>query len=78
MCDLEMLGIEADPFTRQVIDDLCQSGCHVSSIKLKILSLDALRLACGRLGLEFREDQKTYAWFGRYQGDSPVPEGFTQ
>lgn len=78
MCDLEMLGIQADAPTTRRLNDFCRSGCHVSSIKLQVKSLDALKLACQRLGLEFREGQTTYAWFGRSVGDYPLPEGFTQ
>ena len=78
MCDLKLFDIQADPVTKQVLNDLCQSGCHVASIKLEIRSLEALMLACNRLGLEFREHQNTYAWYGRWAGDSPLPEGFTQ
>ena len=78
MCDLSMLGITATPDTQEILDRLCNSGCHVASIKVAIKSLDALKLACQRLGLEFREGQATYAWFGTFVGDSALPEGFTQ
>ena len=78
MCDLKLFGIQADALTDKILNDFCRSACHVSSIKLEVKSLEALKLACQRLGLEFRENQKTYAWFGRYAGDSPLPEGFTQ
>ena len=78
MCDLKLFGIQADALTDKILNDCCRCGCHVSSIKLQVKSLDALKLACHRLGLEFRENQKTYRWFGRYAGDSPIPEGFTQ
>ena len=78
MCDLELFGIQADAATTQLLNDFCQSGCHVSSIKLEVKSLDALKLACARLGLEFREGQTTYAWFGSFMGDAPLPEGFTK
>jgi hypothetical protein len=47
---------------------------HVSEIELKILSLDALKAACARLGLEFVEGQKTYKWYGTWVGDYPKPE----
>ena len=47
---------------------------HVSEIELKILSLDALKAACARLGLEFVEGQKTYEWYGTWVGDYPKPE----
>ena len=77
MCDLQLLGLTADPETTETINKLCNSGCHVAVVKLEIRSLDALKLACQRLGLEFREGQTTYAWFGKSVGDAPLPEGFT-
>ena len=48
---------------------------HVSKIELEILSLEDLKLACKRLGFTFIENQKTYQWYGRWVGDSPLPEG---
>jgi hypothetical protein len=48
---------------------------HISKIELEIKSLDALIRACERLGFEFVKDQKTYHWYGRWVGDSPLPEG---
>ena len=78
MCDLAILGIQADAPTTRLLNDLCRCGCHVASIKLEIRSLDALKAACQRLGLEFREGQTHYAWFGYFVGDAPLPEGFTQ
>jgi len=50
---------------------------HVSTIDLKIKSLEAVKAMCKRMGWEFRENQKKYAWFGRWVGDSPMPEGMT-
>ncbi len=50
---------------------------HVSTIKLKVMNLNALHLAATKLGLE-RRDQQTYRWFGRYMQDYPLPEGFTK
>lgn len=43
---------------------------HVTDIKLKVRDLDALEEACNALGLELRRDQKTYAWWGHFVGDS--------
>lgn len=43
---------------------------HVTDIKLQITDLDALEAACEELGLELRRDQKTYAWWGTFVGDS--------
>jgi hypothetical protein len=43
---------------------------HVTDVRLKIRDLDALREACEHLGLELREGQTTYAWWGTFVGDS--------
>jgi len=51
---------------------------HVVVVKIAILDLDALRRACKNLGLEFKENQETYKWYGRHVGDYPMPEGFTK
>ncbi len=48
---------------------------HISEIELKIKSLDALKAACARLGLEFIQGQTTYKWYGHWVGDTPLPEG---
>jgi hypothetical protein len=50
---------------------------HVSKIELQIQDLDTLKLACQRLNIEFVENQTQYKWYGRFVGDSPLPEGFT-
>ena len=51
---------------------------HISKIELEIKSLDALIAACTRLGFTFAKNQKTYQWYGRWVGDSPLPEGISQ
>jgi hypothetical protein len=48
---------------------------HISKIELEIQSLENLREACNQLGFQFMENQKTYKWYGRWVGDSPLPEG---
>jgi len=48
---------------------------HVSRIELEIRSLDALIEACNRLGFRFVKNQNTYKWYGRWIGDSPLPDG---
>ena len=50
---------------------------HVAQVDVKIQSLDDLRAACKRIGLEFVEGQQTYRWYGRSVGDYPLPDGFT-
>lgn len=50
---------------------------HISTIAVEIRDLEALKEACKALGLEFKENQRTYKWFGRSVGDYPLPEGFT-
>ena len=51
---------------------------HISKIELEINSLDDLKLACSRLGFTFIDNQKTYEWYGRWVGDSPLPEGIIE
>lgn len=51
---------------------------HIVTLKTKFLDLDALKQACPDLGLEFRENQRTYNWFGKSVGDYPLPAGFTK
>ncbi len=49
---------------------------HVVNIDIQIRSLSALKQAAKALGLEFREGQRQYRWFGRHVGDYPLPAGF--
>jgi hypothetical protein len=48
---------------------------HVVSIETQIHDLAALEAACAEMGLTFKRDQRTYAWFGRHVGDHPLPIG---
>lgn len=50
---------------------------HVTEIKIEIKDLNALKVACHRLGFTFMEGQTTYAWYGQYVGGAPLPEGVT-
>jgi hypothetical protein len=50
---------------------------HVSKIELEVNDLDTLKAACKRLGLEFIDGQKTYAWYGRFMRDYPLPDGIS-
>ena len=50
---------------------------HVAIVDVEITNLDWLAQAAKSLGLEFCAGQQTYRWFGRYAGDSPLPEGFS-
>jgi hypothetical protein len=54
-----------------------QVDSHVAKIDTKILDLDALSMACQRLGLEFKSGQTRYRWWGSSAGDYPVPNGLT-
>jgi hypothetical protein len=51
---------------------------HIAEIEIEITDLAALAAACRRLGFVFKEHQKSYAWYGRWEGDYPLPEGFSQ
>lgn len=43
--------------------------------RIKESELDLLRRAVAQVpGVEWREGQKTYGWYGRWADDSPVPE----
>ncbi len=50
---------------------------HVAKIELEVRDLEALKEAARRLGLEFREGQKTYRWWGTHLAGYPIPQGFT-
>lgn len=50
---------------------------HVAKITVEIKDLDALKAACARLGFEWRDGQRNYAWWGQSVGDYPLPQGFT-
>jgi hypothetical protein len=50
---------------------------HVSKIELEINNLQDLKNACQRLNLQFMENQQTYNWYGRFVGDTPLPEGIS-
>ena len=49
---------------------------HIEDVKLVVLNLAALKAACAILGVEYRENQKTYGWFGTNVGNKPIPNGF--
>jgi len=48
---------------------------HISKIELVIQALGDLKEACRQLGFEFVENQKSFKWYGRWVGDTPIPEG---
>jgi hypothetical protein len=48
-------------------------GCHVVDLEVQIKDLEALKKCVERLGWAFKEGQKTYAWWGHWVDDSPVP-----
>jgi hypothetical protein len=43
---------------------------HVTEMKLRIHDIDALKVAAEACGLEFRENQHTYCWWGQFMNDS--------
>lgn len=49
---------------------------HVAKIKAEIKDLKALKNTCDRMGWQFKENQKSYKWWGRSVGDYPLPEGY--
>lgn len=42
---------------------------HVVDCDIVIKDLDAFEEACEAIGLEFRRDQKTYKWYGKWVND---------
>lgn len=42
---------------------------HVAKVDLEVKDLDSLKKACEELGLEFRENQKTWKWYGTWVND---------
>lgn len=42
---------------------------HVASVEVKVTDLDALKAACDRLGLEFKEGKRTHRWYGVWLDD---------
>ena len=51
---------------------------HVTTIDIEIKDLEVVREICKDLGLEFKENQKTYKWYGTHVGDWPLPEGISK
>jgi hypothetical protein len=50
---------------------------HIATVDVHVTDLAALKAACAELGIEFREGQQTFRWYGAYLGGYPLPEGFT-
>jgi hypothetical protein len=42
---------------------------HVAIVETIILDLDALKKACQACGLEFKENQTTFRWYGKWMND---------
>ena len=51
---------------------------HVVATEVELHNVAAIKAACEELGLEFKEGQKTYEWWGFAVGDYPLPTGFTK
>lgn len=51
---------------------------HVATVKIIVKDLSALRKACPELGLEFREGQTSFKWYGRWMNDYNAPEAAVQ
>jgi len=51
---------------------------HITTINVEIRDLEAVKEICKELGLEFREGQRSYRWYGVSVGDYPIPTGFTK
>jgi hypothetical protein len=51
---------------------------HIAKIELQVKDLAALEKACQDIGFIFVANQKSYEWYGRFVGDSPMPEGLNE
>lgn len=48
---------------------------HVTSIQAEIKDIDAVKALCKEMGWTFKENQRTYKWWGMSVGDYPLPQG---
>mgnify|MGYP006919661921 CR=1 FL=1 len=48
---------------------------HITDVKLRVKDTEALAEAAALCGLELKLGQQSFKWFGRFVGDSAVPEG---
>jgi hypothetical protein len=51
---------------------------HIAERQAELKSLDAIERAANRLGGVLVRDQKTYRWFGKWVGDTPMPAGMSK
>ena len=52
---------------------------HVSMIEMEEkYDIAALKQMCKDQNWEWRENQKTYKWYGQFMDDYPLPPGFTR
>lgn len=42
---------------------------HVAAVECIVKDLEALKVAADKLGFEFRENQTTHRWYGRFMND---------
>lgn len=42
---------------------------HVVTVSVEIRDLEAVKRLCANLGWQFKENQNTYKWYGRWVGD---------
>lgn len=50
---------------------------HIAQIKCEILDLNILKKAVENFGGQLKLNQKTHKWYGRWVGDTPMPDGMT-
>ena len=51
---------------------------HISTIEIQINNLEILKKVCQRLKFQFKENQKTYEWYGTWVGRFSLPEGISE
>lgn len=48
---------------------------HITDVRMQVRDLESLKQAAEALGLDFKQGQKTFTWYGRYVGDSQLAPG---
>ena len=78
-CELAQTALlHPNSFNAEDVGRRLVSMSHVVCIKQSIKDLGKLKKVVAELGLEWRENQTIYKWYGRYVGDYPLPDGFTK
>jgi hypothetical protein len=48
---------------------------HIARMQFRVNDLDALEACAAHVGMRLDRNRKNYRWYGRWVGDTPLPEG---